>query len=174
MTRSVAAALVALLLAGCAMPDARRTGAPEYANPVMGRDFPDPAVLRAETDYEAAKQDLLVRAANRYFGVLAAEDNLASAIAAREAVSRQLEQAQRRFEVGLIAITDVQQSQAGYDDAVAVVIDSQRQLATAHEFLREIIGELVTDLAGPIDDLPLLSPDPADVRGDVLGPARPP
>jgi outer membrane protein len=122
----------------------------------------DKRVVRAETDYESAKQDLLVRVSSRYFDVLAAEDNLASAIAAREAVARQLEQANRRFEVGLIAITDVQQSQAGFDDANAVEIEAQRLLATSHEQLREIIGMLVTDLAGPVDDLPLLSPEPAD------------
>jgi outer membrane protein len=123
----------------------------------------DKRVVRAETDYEAAKQDLLVRVANRYFAVLAAEDDLAAAIAAREAIGRQLEQAQRRFEVGLIAITDVQQSQAGYDDALAQVIAAERVLATAHEFLREIIGEDIADLAAPVPNLPLLSPDPSNI-----------
>ena len=82
-------------------------------------------------------------------------------VAQRDAVSRQLEQAQRRFEVGLIAITDVQQSRAGYDDAVAAEIETQRLLSTAYEQLREIIGEIVQDLASPTDELPLLTPDPA-------------
>jgi outer membrane protein len=120
----------------------------------------DKRVARAETDYEAAKQSLMIRVSQRYFDVLGNEDNLASASSAREAISRQLEQSQRRFEVGLIAITDVQQSQAGYDDAVAAEIEAQRQLASAHEFLREIIGEAVMNLAGPSDSAPLLSPDP--------------
>jgi outer membrane protein len=124
----------------------------------------DKIVAQAETQFEFARQDLLIRVASRYFDVLAAEDNLASAVAAREAIARQLEQAQRRFEVGLIAITDVQQSQAGYDDAVAAEIEAQRLLATSHEFLREIIGEIITDLAGPTDELPLLSPDPANAE----------
>jgi outer membrane protein len=106
----------------------------------------------------------LVRVAETYFNVLAAEDNLASAVSAREAISRQLEQAQRRFEVGLIAITDVQQSQAGYDDAVAAEIEAERLLSTSHEFLREIIGEVITELAAPTDELPLLSPDPANAE----------
>jgi outer membrane protein len=110
------------------------------------------------------KQDLVVRVADSYFNVLAAEDNLASAISAREAIARQLEQAQRRFEVGLIAITDVQQSQAGYDDSIAVEINAERLLALAQESLREIIGELVTEIAGPSDNLPLLSPDPANAE----------
>jgi outer membrane protein len=124
----------------------------------------DKRVTRAETDFAAAKQDLLLRVSNTYFNVLAAEDNLASAVAAREAIARQLEQAQRRFEVGLIAITDVQQSQAAFDDAVATEIEAQRLLATNQEFLREIIGEIVADLASPIDDLPLLTPEPANAE----------
>jgi outer membrane protein len=122
----------------------------------------DKRVVRAETDFRSAQQDLIVRLATAYFNVLAAEDNLASAVAQRDSVSRQLEQSQRRFEVGLIAITDVQQSQAGYDDAIAVEIESQRLLSNAHEQLREIVGEIVPDLAAPTDDLPLLTPDPAN------------
>jgi outer membrane protein len=125
-------------------------------------DQADKRVLQAETTYEAAKQDLTTRVAQRYFSVLQAEDNLASARSAREAISRQLEQAQRRFEVGLIAITDVQQAQAGYDTAVATEIGAQQTLATAHEFLREIIGEDIAKLAGPKEDFPLRNPDPAD------------
>jgi outer membrane protein len=124
----------------------------------------DKRVARAEADYEAAKQQLFVRVASSYFEVLAAEDGLATAGAARESVSRQLEQSQRRFEVGLIAITDVQQSQAAYDDAIAAEIEAQRLVANANEALREIVGELVPDIAAPIDDLPLLSPDPADAE----------
>jgi outer membrane protein len=122
----------------------------------------DKQVVRAETDYRAALQGLILRVANAYFNVLAAEDNLAAAVSQRDSVSRQLEQSQRRFEVGLIAITDVQQSQAGYDDAVAFEIEAQRLLSTAHETLREIVGEIVPELAAPTDDLPLLTPDPAN------------
>ena len=124
----------------------------------------DKRVARAETDYEAAKQQLLIRVATAYFEVLAQQDNVASAIATREARSRQLDQANRRYEVGLIAITDVQQSQAGFDTSNADEIRAQRLLANAQEALREIIGGLTPDLAAPIDDLPLLSPDPANAE----------
>jgi len=124
----------------------------------------DKQVARAETDYQVAKQDLLVRVATTYFLVLAAEDTLASEQAAKEAIGRQLEQAQRRFEVGLIAITDVQEAQAGYDQAVAAEIGAQQNLATAREFLREIVGDYVVDLASPADEIPLLTPDPASAE----------
>jgi outer membrane protein len=122
----------------------------------------DKQVVQAETTYRAAQQDLIVRVATAYFAVLGAEDNLASTVALRDSTSRQLEQAQRRFEVGLIAITDVQQSQAGYDDSVAAEIEQQRFLSTAYEQLREIIGEILQDLAAPVEELPLLTPDPSN------------
>ena len=123
----------------------------------------DKRVLRAETDYQLAKQDLIIRVAESYFEVLAAEDTLSAEQAAREAIGRQLEQAQRRFEVGLIAITDVQESQSGYDLSVATEISAQRILASAREFLREIVNAYVTELAGPAEQIPLLSPQPDDV-----------
>ena len=120
----------------------------------------DKTIARAEAVREAAQQDLIVRVAQRYFDVLAAEDRLNSIIADREAIARQLEQAKQRFDVGLIAITDVQESQAAYDQSVANDIGARRSLATAREFLREITGEYVEELNAPGDDFPLRTPDP--------------
>ena len=127
----------------------------------------DKIVARAEVVYEAAQQDLMIRVVQRYFGVLAAEDRLESIQADREAIARQLEQAQQRFEVGLIAITDVQESQAAYDQAVAAEIAAKRELATAREFLREITGEYVPDIAAPEEAFPLAPPQPADMEAWV-------
>ena len=128
---------------------------------IVGLRQADKLVARAEADREAAQQDLIVRVTQRYFDVLAAEDRLRAIHANRTAIARQLEQAKQRFEVGLIAITAVQESQAAFDQAIADEILAKRQLATAREFLREITGEYVSDLDAPSDDLPLNSPDPA-------------
>lgn len=122
----------------------------------------DKQVARAEAIREAAQQDLIVRVAERYFGVLAAEDRLTSIHADRMAIARQLEQAKQRFEVGLIAVTDVQESQAAYDQSVANEIAAKRSLATAREFLREITGEYVPALSAPGEDFPLITPTPND------------
>lgn len=119
-------------------------------------------VARADVVYEAAQQDLMIRVVERYFAVLAAEDRLTSINADREAIARQLEQAQQRFEVGLIAITDVQESQAAYDQSVAAEIAAKRELATARELLRELTGEYVQELAAPTEEFPLRSPNPED------------
>ncbi len=119
-------------------------------------------VAKAEVEYEAAQQDLIVRVVTRYFEVLGAEDRLTSIHADRQAIARQLEQAKQRFEVGLIAITDVQESQAAYDQSVANEIQAKRELATARYFLREITGDDVSTLSAPGENFPLISPNPAD------------
>ena len=120
----------------------------------------DKTVTKAEAVREAAQQDLIVRVAQRYFDVLAAEDRLTSRQANGEAIARQLEQAKQRFEVGLIAITDVQESQAAFDQSVADTISAKRSLATSREFLREITGQYVAKLDAPGEDFPLLNPTP--------------
>lgn len=118
-------------------------------------------VAQAEVDYQAAQQDLMLRVAEAYFNVLAAQDTLDAEVANKEATQRQLEQAEKRFEVGLIAITDVLEAQAAYDLAVATDIGALRLLSTAKESLREITSEYIVELQRPGDDLPLVSPDPA-------------
>jgi outer membrane protein len=129
---------------------------------IVGLRRADKTVAKAEAVREAAQQDLIIRVAQRYFDVLAAEDRLRSIHADRQAIARQLEQAKQRFEVGLIAITDVQESQAAYDQAVANEIAAKRALATAREFLREITGQHVANLSAPREDMPLIGPEKSE------------
>lgn len=127
----------------------------------VGLQRADKQVTQAEIEFKGAQQDLLARTVQRYFDVLAAEDTLEAAEATLEAFSRQLEQADKRFEVGLIAITDVQEARAARDQASAAVIAAKRSLATSREFLRELTGESYGNLAEPGKDIPLKSPEPA-------------
>ena len=117
-------------------------------------------VAQAEADYQAAEQDLISRAAQRYFGVLSAQDTVEANQAALDAFSRQLDQANKRFEVGLIAITDVQDTKAARDQAAAAVIAAKRSLASAEEQLREVTGQKYDKLARPGENMPLKSPEP--------------
>jgi outer membrane protein len=123
----------------------------------------DATIAQAEANYQAARQNLLQRVAQRYFDVLAARDSLDATVATKEAVARQLEQAETRFEVGLIAITDVREAQAAYDTAVADEIAAKRTLGTAKELLREITGEYFDELVAPSAELPLVPPEPQNV-----------
>ncbi|MGI9222317.1 MAG: TolC family outer membrane protein [Woeseiaceae bacterium] len=130
---------------------------------IVGIRRADKIVAKAEADREAAQQDLIIRVSQAYFNVLAAEDRLTSLHANRQAIARQLEQAKQRFEVGLIAITDVQESQAAYDQAVADEIGAKRVLATARNQMQEITGQYVNELSAPGDDLPLREPENAEI-----------
>src|SRR5512137_545514 len=100
----------------------------------------DSQVAVAEATYRAAQQDLLVRVSQAYFDVLAAEDTLGAAQATLDAFSRQLEQAEKRFEVGVIA--------------------AKRTLATAQEVLRELTDKDYQSLVKPAEQMPLNKPDP--------------
>lgn len=117
-------------------------------------------VAQAEADYQAAEQDLISRAAARYFAVLSAQDTVEAQQAALDAFSRQLDQANKRFEVGLIAITDVQETKSARDQAAADVIAAKRALATAEEQLREVTGQKYDQFARPGATMPLKSPEP--------------
>lgn len=121
-------------------------------------------VAQAEADYQAQLQSLAQRVAQQYFAVLNAQDTVRAQEAARDAIARQLEQAERRFEVGLIAITDVQESRAERDSSAAQVIAAKRTLASAEEALRATIGEKPAVLNAPPENMPLLAPDPASAE----------
>jgi outer membrane protein len=117
-------------------------------------------VAQSEADYLTALQSLAQRVAQQYFAVLQAQDTVEANEAARDAVALQLQQAERRFEVGLIAITDVQETRAERDNASAAVIAAKRALSSAEENLRATIGEIPGGLNEPGEDMPLQSPNP--------------
>ena len=115
---------------------------------------------QAEADYVVAQQDLILRTAEAYFNVLAARDTLEAAQAAYDAIGRQLEQSEKRFEVGLIAVTDVQDAKAAFDSASAALIQAKRNLANTGEILRELTGDTWDTLEKPGNDMPLHAPNP--------------
>jgi outer membrane protein len=120
----------------------------------------DAQVAQAEADYQAAQQDLIARVAQRYFDVLSAQDDLEAQQVALTSIKRQLEQAESRFQIGLIAVTDVEEARAAHDSGAAAVIAAKRTLASTQELLREITGEAFDSLARPIEPFEMANPDP--------------
>ena len=118
------------------------------------------SAAQAIVNYESSLQDLIVRTATTYFDALNAEDNLAFATANENAISQQLEQAQQRFEVGLIAITGVEEAKARFDLSRSQNILAKNQWDNARERLREITGRYHPALAQLQTDTPLDSPTP--------------
>lgn len=120
-------------------------------------------IARAEADYQAEKQNLMVKTIEAYFNILAAQDSLEFATSELEAINKQLEQAQQRFDVGLIAITDVYEAQAGYDQARSNQIDAQNNVDDSKEALLEIIGETELNLLKLSETIDLTPPSPNNI-----------
>ncbi|NIP13810.1 MAG: TolC family outer membrane protein [Pseudomonadales bacterium] len=116
----------------------------------------------AEWGFASVEQDLVVRTVSAYLNVLRAEALLESAEKAEEAVKRQLEQVQQRFDVGLVAITDVLEAQAGYDSSVVVRVQAAGDHDIFFETLRTLTGQPYDSIAKISDDLPIVDPTPGN------------
>lgn len=121
-------------------------------------------VRRAEAEFLAARQDLILRVAQAYFEILLAQDAVALAKAEKEALSRNLESIENRRKAGLANITEANDARARYQIAVAQEIEAANKLDDAREALREIIGQTPEALAGIGDNAVTLVPEPADIN----------
>ncbi len=118
------------------------------------------SVKQAEWAFAATEQDLIVRVVRSYLNVLRAQDLLESTLAEEAAVKRQLEQVQQRFDVGLVAITDVLESQAVYDNTVVRKIQADAEQDIFFESLRTLTGQSYNRLDRISDTLPIVNPEP--------------
>ncbi len=121
-------------------------------------------IFKAEADFKSAQQDLIIRATEAYFLILSTQDSVEFVGAEKNAIGRQLEQAKKRFEVGLIAITDVKEAQATYDFALFQVVIADNDLVNAREALQLIIGQPVSseELIPLGEKVELVIPEPAN------------
>ena len=123
----------------------------------------DHTIAQAEAQYRDSEIELMVRTTEAYFNVLRLADAVRVQESLKRANARQLEQSKQRFEVGLVAITDVNESQAAYDRSRANLISAKNDLDNAWEALRRIIGPVSVPLARLGDKLPLSPPEPNDM-----------
>ena len=94
----------------------------------------------AKADLESAEQDLIVRVAQAYFDVLAAQDNLGTAQTSKKAIAEQLASAKRNFEVGTATITDTREAQARFDLATAAEIAADNEVRNKRIVLDVLVG----------------------------------
>ncbi len=120
-------------------------------------------VRRAEAEYAAAAQDLVLRVAQAYFDVLLALDNLEFSRAEKISIQRQLEAAEGRLKVGMATITDVNDARARYESAEAQEIEAENNLQDKREALRELTGHPFEALMPLGANMPLVTPEPADI-----------
>jgi len=119
----------------------------------------------AAAQLQSAEQDLVLRSAQAYFDVLAADDGVQLAEAQQAAITVQLAQAKRNFEVGSATITDSQEAQARFDITHAQLIAAQSNLEIKRRVLQQITNVAPTDLKR------LAEPFQADASGVDLNKA---
>ena len=112
---------------------------------------------QAELRFVIASADLVNRVVNVYFSVLAAEDNVGLSHRNERAISRQLELARERLEVGLGTRTDLFDARARFEQAVADTIEAEKLLDDSRQTLIALVGEEVGDLQ-PLPDTVTLGP----------------
>jgi outer membrane protein len=117
-------------------------------------------VAQAEATFGQAGQDLVIRTAQAYFDVLAAQDTLGLVRAQKAAISEQLAQAKRNFEVGTATITDTHEAQARFDLIGAQEIAAQNDLENRRRALQLITGKEYGELKPLRSDVKLAPPNP--------------
>ena len=121
-------------------------------------------VEQADAKFASDLQNFILKVASAYFGVLRAEDTLTFTKADEEAIAQQLEQAQERFDVGLIPITDVYEAQAAHDLARVNVIVAENDLSIAKEDLETLTGEAHHTVNPLMEKFPIGLPQPTSMK----------
>jgi len=130
----------------------------------LRRDQSEFQVRQSEATYEQARQDLILRSAQAYFDVLAAQATLTVVRAQKVATAEQLAQAKRNFEVGTATITDTHEAQARYDLIVAQEIQAQNDLENRQRALQQITGKEYAALRDLRPDVKLAPPNPNNMQ----------
>lgn len=120
-------------------------------------------VEQANIELGRAQQDLILRLAQAYFDILLAQDRVVFVGAQKTAISEQLAQAKRSFEVGTATITDTHESQARFDLAAADEIGAQNDVESRRKALEILTGRAPTALAPLRQSPPLKAPEPNDL-----------
>ncbi len=121
-------------------------------------------VQQANVSYADSQQELIVRVTQAYFDVLRTQAAFKLAQSDLEAAQKRLEQTQKRYDVGLIPVTDLADALAARDQRSAAVIKAENALSFAREGLRTITGQSIDYLLDVKDGLVLLTPVPNDLK----------
>src|SRR5213079_1235091 len=124
-------------------------------------------VRQAEAAFGQASQDLIVRVSQAYFDVLSAQDTLGLVRAQKAAISEQLAQAKRNFEVGTATITDTHEAQARFDLSGAQEIAALNDLESKQRVLQQLTGKVYSELKRIRPDIKLSPPSPANMESWV-------
>ena len=115
----------------------------------------------AELQYAQAQQNLILRSVESYLTVLRAQTALDTTQAEERAIKRRLDQVNAQFEVGLIAITDVHEAQASYDNAKVARILAEGDLDNSYQALERLTGQQISAIDALREDYPITEVTPS-------------
>lgn len=101
----------------------------------------------SDVTLQTSSQRLILDTATAYFSVLSAIDALSCTQAQKQAVYHTLDQTTQRFNVGLVAITDIQNARSNYGTVLASEVTARNTLDNALEKLRQVTGTFYPELA---------------------------
>lgn len=122
------------------------------------------SAAHANVQFIAAQQKLMLRVARAYFEILLASEHIKQIQAQKEAVTQQMKQAKKSFEVGVATITDFNEAQARYDEILAAEIAAQNTLTIKQDALWQIAPVDPVKLAGIDAQFTPAPPIPADLE----------
>jgi outer membrane protein len=121
-------------------------------------------VTQTDAQFGNAEQDLILRVAQAYFDVLIAQDGVRLAGVQKAAITEQLEQAKRNFEVGTATITDTYEAQARFDLVSAQEIAAQSNLEISKRALQLLTHTATAELRPLGAQFQLEGPQPASME----------
>lgn len=110
------------------------------------RERADAQEALAEAGQEQRRVHFFRRVAERYIGLLAAEDALRQAQAEADAVRESMQDTRKRYEVDLVPGTDLKEAQARDDLAQAQLLSAQQEVESSRDVLAESVGRRDFDL----------------------------
>ena len=118
---------------------------------------------RVDAELNAVEQDLLLRTAERYFAVLAVQEDYAAIKSEKTSVEQHLRLIKAKRESGQVRRTDLLDAQARFMQALSRELEIRSRLKDAMEMLRELTGESAGSLT-TLGNMELVTPEPRDPK----------
>ncbi|NQZ30169.1 MAG: TolC family outer membrane protein [Oceanospirillaceae bacterium] len=119
---------------------------------------------QSEISHRQSEQNLILRTSQSYLNAMLAQSKLTTSQAQERALKQRLDTINVQYDVGIIAITDVHEAKASYDNAKVDLIISEGALQNSLEALQRLTGTIITDINSLSDkyQAKTLEPNQAD------------
>lgn len=118
-------------------------------------------VKQAAATLADAEQDLVLRVATAYLGVLAAQDALGFAKTERESLKRSFDLVDTRFKNGLVTVVTLHDARARLAVKESDIVTAQNDLEDKRQALKELTGRDIQYVVPMPGEIPMPPPQPA-------------